>query len=281
MSRAIPSEARTAVVSLDGVMVLTVDSDRQQKKREARARGQADKGPSGWKEASVGVISFYDANGDRLDTHRYGRMPEAGKLTTKAWLRAELAHVRAVRPELTIVALADGAANNWKFFKELDVDEEVVDYFHTVEHLHRHVNKANGASTVHTQAVLTSMRRRLMTEPGAATAIATELQEMRERAGTQAVSTTKSRGKRQPTYFERHHERMDYPRLKQANLPIGSGVTESTCKLLLCDRLRRTGMRWTQNGGQAVLTLRAWRISGCFDHAWKLLMEENRDQLAA
>jgi hypothetical protein len=85
----IPTKAVAAAVSLDGVMVMTVDSDRAEVKAAARERGAADKGPAGFQEASVGVISFYDAEGERLATRRYARMPEADKVTTKAWVLTE------------------------------------------------------------------------------------------------------------------------------------------------------------------------------------------------
>lgn len=275
----IPPEATAAAVSLDGVMIATVDSDKAAKKAEARERGQADKGPAGWREASVGVLAFYDKDGERLATRRYARMPEEDKATTKSWLRNELVHLRTARPDLKVLAIADGAANNWSFLSSLGADHELVDFYHTAEHLHRHVSKANGASTIDTQDKLRAMRRALRDEPGAAAKVFKDFQQLREEAGTQAVSTTKKKGKRQPTYFERHHVRMDYPGLRALHLPIGSGVTESTCKLVVCDRFRRTGMRWSDPGGQAVMTLRAAQVSSTFDSMWGLLRKLNRASL--
>ena len=281
LATTVPENAVVVTVSLDGVMVLMTDSDKAAKKIQAKAQGYADKGPSGWREASVGVISFYDAEGERLETRRYARMPESNKTTTKSWLREELAHIRTSRPELVVAAIADGAANNWTFLGELGADHEVVDFFHTAEHLHRHVNKANGASTVETQNRITAMRRQLLEVPGAAIKVFEDLQRLREKAGTQAVSTTKKKGKRQPTFFDRHHGRMNFAELRAAKIPIGSGVTESTCKLTICDRLRRTGMRWTPRGGQAVATLRANLVSNHFDTAWNVLANANQARLAA
>jgi hypothetical protein len=277
----IPDGAVTAAVSLDGVMVTMVDSDRAPKKAEARAEGRPDKGPSGFREASVGVVAFYDADGERLATQRYARMPEEDKRTTKAWLASEIKHIRNARSGMTTVAIADGAANNWTFLAGLGADHEIVDFFHTAEHLHRHVNQANGASTTETQALLKGMRHQLLNEPGAADKIFRDLQELREGAGTASPSSLKTSGKRQPTYFERHRHRMDYVGARSLKLPIGSGVTESTCKLAVCDRLRRTGMRWSSPGGQAVLTLRALKVSGQFQYGWRLLEGRNAERLAA
>ena len=274
----IPAHAATAVLSLDGVMVMMTDSDRAARKATTRSRGRQDNSPAGWKEASVGVVSFYDKEGERLQTRRYGRMPESDKASTKAWLQAELAHIRTARPDLAIVAIADGAANNWTFLERLGADYEVVDFFHTVEHLHRHTSKAHGAATLKTQRLVQQHRHTLLSVPGAARDVFAELEAQQRRR--RLKRSPKARGE-QLTYFQRHTGRMDYATLRANRLPIGSGVTESTCKLTICDRLRRTGMRWSQRGGQAIITLRALRTSGQFEAGWDRMMDISRHRLAA
>ena len=307
----IPQDAATVVVSLDGVMVTLVGSEKAAIKAAARANGRPDKGPAGFCEASVGIIAFYDGDGERLATRRYARMPEENKATTKDWLRAELTYIRKNRPSLTTMVIADGAANNWTFLETLGADVELVDFYHTAEHLHRHVSKAMGAATLDTQKTVRDMRHQLLKTKGSAAKIFADMKALREEAAARARTAaahpdsanvdataagisssdearapapTKRKGKKtshQPDYFARHHGRMDYPDARARHLPIGSGVTESTCKLAVCDRMRRTGMRWTERGGQAVMTLRAHRISGSFDIAWRALMAANVQRLLA
>ena len=72
-------------------------------------------------------------------------------------------------------------------------------------------------------------------------------------------------------YFREHRHRMPYARLRAQQLPIGSGVVEAACKTLVSQRLKRSGMRWREAGGQAILTFRAWCQSDRFDRAWSLL----------
>ena len=62
-------------------------------------------------------------------------MPESGKLTLKAQLASEVAHIRRARPEIGIVAIADGAADNWTFLETLSPETEVSDFWHACEHL--------------------------------------------------------------------------------------------------------------------------------------------------
>ena len=267
----IPDEAVSVVVSLDGVLVNLVDEEAE--RRRAKARAENEKGPAGWKEASVGVLAFFDAHGQRLQTRRYGRMPEAHKATTKAWIAAELERVRARRPDLRTMALADGAANLWSFLETLDADVELVDFFHAVEQLQKHARKALTPGP-ETDKKLGEFRREMRDEPGGANRAFEEVRRLRIAAGTAPKSWSRESGRGlQPSFDERHRQRLDFPEVRDANLPIGSGFTESTCKLLVCDRLRRTGMRWTRDGGQAVLTFRALAADGRFELGWQPLRE--------
>lgn len=267
----IPAEAATVSVSLDGVMVNTVGAKRAEGKAKAKAKGGCGKGSWGYREASVGVLTFYSASGERLLTRRVARMPEQGKRGTKAWLSRELGHVRGRRPDLTVVAIADGAPNNWSFLREIGADHEVVDYYHAAQHVHRLVQRcAEEPNSLETQAACARLTKTLLEEEGAAPRVFSELLGMRKKSGRAPRGT-------HPTYFEIHAERMNYAQLRSLNLPIGSGVTEGTCRHVVVDRLRRSGMRWSQDGGQSVLTLRALKVSGDFEAAWPLLKEAARD----
>jgi hypothetical protein len=47
--------------------------------------------------------------------------------------------------------------------------------------------------------------------------------------------------------------------------------SEEACKTLATQRLKRSGMRWRQAGGQAILTFRSLCQSDRFERAWELL----------
>jgi hypothetical protein len=69
---------------------------------------------------------------------------------------------------------------------------------------------------------------------------------------------------------------MDYARLRAQNLPMGSGVVEATGKTLVTQRMKRSGQRWSIDGGQAILSFRALAQSDRFDAAWQLLSASYR-----
>ena len=53
-------------------------------------------------------------------------------------------------------------------------------------------------------------------------------------------------------YFQNHKHRMDYPRYVANGWYIGSGPVESACKTVVANRLKGGGMRWGQDGSDAV-----------------------------
>jgi hypothetical protein len=54
---------------------------------------------------------------------------------------------------------------------------------------------------------------------------------------------------------------MPYHLYKRQKLPIGSGITEAACKIVFTQRLKRSGMSWTIQGGQTILDLRVIKLS--------------------
>ena len=58
-------------------------------------------------------------------------------------------------------------------------------------------------------------------------------------------------------YFQRNLPFMDYQTYLQQGLPIASGVIEGACRHLVKDRFELSGMRWTYQGAESLLHLRA------------------------
>lgn len=261
-------------VSLDGVMVPMKDGAREVKRAEARAAGRRTKGPAGYQEVGCGSVSFYDAEGERLDTVRFARMPEAKKVTLKAMLAAEVEAVLAQRPELTVVKVADGAKDNWTFLSELaPAGEARVDFFHAAEQLKAALDAAYGENAPKGRAQFDKLRHLLRHDTDGVDKVIRALIHLRRK------HPRRKRIGEVLGYFRRHRRRMDYAAAAARKLPIGSGVIEAACKTLATQRLKRSGMRWRHAGGQAILTLRALVQSKRFEHAWDLLSATYRIEL--
>ena len=63
-------------------------------------------------------------------------------------------------------------------------------------------------------------------------------------------------------YLEENKDRMRYNKYIAKGLPIGSGVIESSCKVLVKQRMEGAGMRWSKSGADAMLSLRAISLNG-------------------
>jgi hypothetical protein len=62
-------------------------------------------------------------------------------------------------------------------------------------------------------------------------------------------------------YYRRNSPYMHYDQYLLNGWPIGTGVVEGACGHLVKDRMEQSGMRWTKQGAQSLLDLRAVRIN--------------------
>jgi len=91
----------------------------------------------------------------------------------------------------------------------------------------------------------------------------------------------RERLKTQLTYFRNQRHRMHYAEYLREGLPIASGVIEATCKTLVTQCLKQSGMAWSLTGGQAILTLRSLIQSDRWQPAWGLLRADFRKTVTA
>ncbi len=79
-------------------------------------------------------------------------------------------------------------------------------------------------------------------------------------------------------YFERNLPYMDYLTYLAMGWPIASGVIEGACRHFVKDRFELSGMRWTQEGAENLLWLRAVAENGDWDayHDFRKLQRHTR-----
>lgn len=261
----VPDEAVSVAASLDGIMVPMKEEEGGQAPRTSQ-HGRRGQRPGTFRESSCASLSFYDEEGERLHTIRFARMPEPKKRTLKAMLREEVGRVLAERPDLTVVKIADGALDNWEYLsEEIPVGLEVIDFYHATEHLRVALECAYGEGSSKARQQYEKLRIKLRDEVGGVDMLIRSLRHLRDSMPARRKLAAEL------TYFRRNRERMNYAALLEANLPIGSGVVEASCKTLVTQRLKRSGMRWSQEGGQAILWLRSLIQSGRFERGWQVL----------
>lgn len=269
MTELVPEEASTVAVSLDGVMAPMNDGEAVEKRAEAAASGRQTKGPAGYREVGCGTVSFYDEDGELLRAVRLGRMPEPGKETLKAMLVTELGHALAQRPDLRLVGLADGAKDNWSFLEttlaKIPSSVCILDFFHAAEHINAAFGAAYGDGSVQARVAFAKWRTVLLEDPNGTEKLIRSIANLRDKHPRSKVIPQVL------GYLRSNRHRMRYAERRAEGLPIGSGVVESACKMLVTQRMKNSGMRWGEQGGQAILTARSWCLSDRFDRAWATL----------
>ncbi len=264
-AESVPKAAVACAVSLDGVMVpMKSRTAHHQRKSEEKQP----KGPADFREASVATVSFYDWDGERLETRRIARMPEPGKQTTKEWLRDEWESIRGQQPELRLVRMSDGAADHWTALSLLEAHDvvEVEDFYHACEYIKKAADALFGEGSQESTRFFETNRRRLRDEKDGVDAVIRALAYRKKKSRTGRAKVTKILA-----YFRKRRRRMRYASVREENLPIGTGVTEAACKTLVSARLKKAGMRWQMQGGQAILTLRSLLQSDRWEPGWRLL----------
>jgi hypothetical protein len=225
-----------------------------------------------YKEAMCGTIALYDGKGQRLATQYLGAMPESGKGQFVERFTRGVTQVKARYPRARHVVLSDGATWNWQLLEAQYPNAiGILDFWHAAQHLAEAAEAIFGSTpSAEKTAWFARWRTILRDEPnGVARVIRTLIYSRNSAtlsaAAQQVVAT-------HLYYFRHHAEHMQYADYTAAGLPIGSGVTEAGCKELIKARFCRSGMRWKRETGDAILQLRALRLSAQWDSFWAKVM---------
>jgi len=221
----------------------------------------------GWKEAKVGAVYELDAEGEATRISYTGGFEEAeafGRL-----LYAE-AYERGAEEAQTVVMLGDGASWIWNLRKDhFPGAIEILDYAHASEYVHDLSKELYGEGTREAEAWAEEKE--------------SWLYEGKIQKLIQVLKQTKAKGKvaretlaNTITYFENHQHQMKYDEYRARGYHIGSGIAEAACKQLVQQRLKRSGMRWSREGVEAMLQLKILRTN----RQWDVLQDLQRQAAA-
>jgi len=220
----------------------------------------------GYRETMVGTLTLYDSKGERLHTTYIGASPEYGKSLFKQRMEREIQHIKNLYPDALYIGVADGAADNWTFL-EPHTSKQVTDFWHASEYL------AEAADAIFPSKKEQAEKREWLDErchklkhlKGAAGRILKELEK--------EIPNIHSKRRLEMlhkaiSYFTRQKKRMNYYALVKQCLPIGSGVTEAACKMIVKQRLCQSGMKWNEKGASIILSLRTLERSSRWEQFW-------------
>ncbi len=197
-----------------------------------------------WREMKVGVVraEFKDGR-EQMPAQYLCTLEESGRFG-KHWEALAL-KCGSLRAE-NLTVLGDGAAWIWNLASCcFPRAVQILDFFHASEYVAAVGRDVFGdCKQPWLSARLSEMKR---SSWGSFWESIEEL----NRSDLESVSRLK-------TYFCNHASRMDYGDYLRRGLCIGSGLAESSCKRIVSQRLKGSGMRWSVVGGEVIARLRGF-----------------------
>jgi hypothetical protein len=183
-------------------------------------------------------------------------------------LRRQGAQVRMDRAERW-VAISDGGAGieDWLRANFPRVEAVILDFYHAAEHLCAWAEVLN-PDEAQAERVGAAWCHRLKHEGGRVVLDALRAIDLSARS-----AEVREAHRQLLVYFANQVHRMDYPSYRSSGWLIGSGPVEAACKQVVGQRLKGSGMRWSEAGADAVCHLRALFRSekGQWDACWATL----------
>jgi hypothetical protein len=257
-------QGRLVVLSCDGGR-LRLRKDRKAKTKKGRQRYS-----TSWREPKLlmiyvvkqeqGVVKLDQSLAPVLDGTLKG--PE----TLFALFRYYLEQLQVQQAD-RVLFVADGATWIWKrvgaLLRSLRIDEskryELVDFYHALQHLNSAADLSGAfVGEKAKQQWLKVQSKRLL-----AGQVATVLKDLEQLALEQPSKKLQT----EVGYFVKHGQqckRMEYGRMKELGLPLGSGAIESAMRRVVNLRLKGATIFWHKESAEAVLLLRCFAKTNRF-----------------
>ena len=268
-----PGGPTRVMLGSDGVLVPLVSAQEKRKRRQNARRGRkrcrrrggrSRRGrwgrgsPVAWKEFKIGC--FYDQ--ERTHTYAFGTSGDSDALG-RLW-RREAAKVD-LNAAAERVAVADGA--EWidtQLRTRLPmVETRILDYYHLMEQVGVAAKVCFGEGTAPGAAWRERLAAAVCEEGGPTLLAAVEATRQATRSRTKREAL-----RRLSQYVAKRVTQLDYPAFRARGLDLGSGPTESYCKVLTA-RLKGRGRRWDRPNADALMALAAIEHSRLWTTYWQ------------
>jgi len=182
------------------------------------------------------------------------------------WLLYQLAEQGGLSQAQQVVVVGDGAPWIWNLAAEhFPGAVQILDLSHAKEHVwdvaHAVFGPGTAAGTAWARAACSLL------EEGQSEALVSAI------AALPPLPPEPGQARRCPEravdYLTRNAARMRYPVFRAQGMHVGSGVAEAACKTIVSTRAKRSGMRWTPEGIDALLPLRTSVLNGAYDSLWE------------
>lgn len=239
-----------------------------------REKGSAG-GRTKWREVKVGILARLGQVRNRSGEttarlHRHRVVAVLGDIDQFAERISLEAFKQGFLDTPQVVWLSDGARGFWRLFEEQFQPYShvipVLDFYHATQNIWSAAKRWLDGRTVSCKMWFSLARTRL--RYGRTDALLDDLLTASQLPDLD--DSTRHGLLKLHTYLDKHTDHTHYQQLKAMGLPIGSGFVESTCKWLIQQRFKGVGMRWSEDGFNALLHLRLAWVNGRFDPFFSL-----------
>ncbi len=215
-----------------------------------------------WRDIRVGRVMTFDKQERRLAQKTFARFLSVEEFGRRLFLEATSVGYGNARRK---AFLGDGAHWIWEIAALLFPDAvPILDWYHLSEHVHDCAKEVFGEGSDEARAWAKTRLGELWEGQNRTTRA--EIVSLRKTLRSQ---TKREALRKLGVYLKNNQHRTNYPQYRAEGLPVGSGPIESTCKLLVGQRCKLSGMRsWTDHGSESILHFRAAKHDGRFDDTW-------------
>jgi hypothetical protein len=214
-----------------------------------------------WHDIKTGVVfegirpkAEGDRDSDEMLAARYVAAQETSEVFgRRIYAQARLSGLTGARE---VVAIGDGAEWIWNTVAlHFPGSVEILDYYHACEHIWGLASVLYGEGSEKGKRWAQTHSRRL--KESGPRGLLRALKRRKAKTPEQQEALRLKLG-----YFQDHRNRMNYPSYVAKGMMIGSGPVESACKIVVGQRLKQAGMRWSATGADAILALRTAVLNG-------------------
>jgi hypothetical protein len=235
-----------------------------------------------YRKAWVGTTTAYDEEGNALHTWKYAVEAEADRNALADRVAADVAWLLSANSGIPVHCVQDAAPELRALPEALSrilpantQHRELVDLEHLMDYLEDVVDACEPEGDPHDWKQW--YRGELLRDDHAIDRI---WQKLRRQAKTLPRDNTRARDAVAAAlrYIRKRKAKMRYASFYAANLPIGSGATESTCWQMQ-QRVKLPGQSWEPRGLRGVLAVRGLVLSERWSTAWEPYAATHRKEV--
>lgn len=241
-------EANILYILIDGSFIQIRNTSLQEKGSKALP------GKDSWKEVKLGRIinARHIVKGISKDRNFVSKSEYVVHLGDAEKFLEQLRQLIKSYKYDKLVFICDGARWIWNWIDDTFPDSiKILDYFHAAEHLGEYARN-NFKEESWRKDWMKLQQERLMKNN-----VGEIIEELESELISAETKISKENIRKLAAYLKENSTRMQYADYKKQELEIGSGAIESAHRVIIQQRAKLSGQRWSIEGAQSILSLRS------------------------